>query len=179
MLIVTMASSIEAYTLNPWNKINSCNNTCPDAPHQSNNPGSKPVTSNGNKAPCTSAGDKHNTRTPESGSKPSPVQRQKKQCWVVTNDTVKRAQSDMGMFWLSNPKCKWTRSSLVTCEKRFVSSSAAGGENASGTPTLFVHFFILVHQRTWNCKPSNSLEITSWQKRSVGLTNITFWNYLD
>jgi hypothetical protein len=53
MPIVTMVSSNEAYTLNPWNKTNSCNNTPPDAPHQPNNPGSKPVTSNGDKAPRT------------------------------------------------------------------------------------------------------------------------------
>jgi hypothetical protein len=87
MPIVTMASSIETYTLNPWNKTNSCN-----APHQPNNPGSKPVTSDGNKAPYTSAGDKCNTTTPESGLKPSPVQCQKKQHQVVTNNTVKSAQ---------------------------------------------------------------------------------------
>ncbi len=31
--IITMASSVEAYTLNPWNKTNSCNNARPDAPH--------------------------------------------------------------------------------------------------------------------------------------------------
>jgi hypothetical protein len=71
--IVTMAFSIEAYTLNPWNKMNSCNNAHPDAPHQSNIPGPQPVPTNGNKVPCTSAGDKHNTMTPENGSKPSPV----------------------------------------------------------------------------------------------------------
>jgi hypothetical protein len=39
-------------------------------------------------------------------AKPSPVQRQKKQCRVLTNNTVQRAQSDMGMFWLSYPKMK-------------------------------------------------------------------------
>jgi hypothetical protein len=33
MPIITMVSSIEAYTLSPWNKTNSCNNACPDAPH--------------------------------------------------------------------------------------------------------------------------------------------------
>ncbi len=54
MPINIMVSSIEAYTLNPWNKINSCNNTQPYAPHQPNNPGSKPVTSNGDKAPHAS-----------------------------------------------------------------------------------------------------------------------------
>jgi hypothetical protein len=106
MPFVTMASSIEAYTLSPWNKTKSCNNTCPYAPHQPNNPCSKPVTSNGNKALCTSAGDRHNTTTPMSRTKPSPVQHLKKQRWVVTNNTVKRAQLDMGMFWLSNPKMK-------------------------------------------------------------------------
>jgi hypothetical protein len=37
------------------------------------------------------------------------VQRQKKQRQVVANDTAKRAQSDMGMFWLSNPKLKMTK----------------------------------------------------------------------
>jgi hypothetical protein len=41
MPIITMASSVEAYTLNPWNKTNSCNNASPDAPHQSNIPGPK------------------------------------------------------------------------------------------------------------------------------------------
>jgi hypothetical protein len=71
--IVTMASSIEAYTLNPRNKTNSWDKLHPDAHHQPNNSGFKPVTSNGNKAPCTSAGDKHNTTTPKSGPKPSPV----------------------------------------------------------------------------------------------------------
>ncbi len=106
MPIVTMASSIEAYTLNPWNKMNSCNNACPDAPHQSNIPGPNPVPSNGNKVPCTSTGDKHNTTIPESGSKPSLVQRQKKQRRVVTNNTVQRAQPDMGVFWLTNLKIK-------------------------------------------------------------------------
>jgi hypothetical protein len=29
--IIAMASSIEAYTLNPWNKTNSCDNSCPNA----------------------------------------------------------------------------------------------------------------------------------------------------
>jgi hypothetical protein len=106
MPIVTILSTIEAYTLNQGNKMNSCNNTCPDAPHQPNNSGSKPITPNGDKAPCTSAGDKRNTMTSKSGSKPSPVQRQKKQHLVVTNNTVKCAPSDMGMFWLSNPKMK-------------------------------------------------------------------------
>jgi hypothetical protein len=73
MPIVTMASSIEAKDLNPWYKTNSCNNACPDAPHQLNIPGAKPTLSNGNNVPRTSAGDKHNTMTPESRSKPSPV----------------------------------------------------------------------------------------------------------
>ncbi len=35
--IVTMASSIEAYTLKPWNKTNSCKNSRPDALPQANN----------------------------------------------------------------------------------------------------------------------------------------------
>jgi hypothetical protein len=109
MPIVTMASSIVAYTLNPWNKMSSCNNACPDAPHQPNIPGHKPVISNGDKVPCTSVGDKRNTTTPESGLKPSLVQLKKKQRWVVTNDTVKCAQSDMGMFWLTNPKMKMNK----------------------------------------------------------------------
>jgi hypothetical protein len=95
---------IETYTLNPWNKTNSC-----DAPNQPNNPFSKPVASNGNKAPCTSAGDKRNTMKPESGSKPSPVQHQKKQRLVVTNNTVKRAQLDKRMFWLHEPKMKMNK----------------------------------------------------------------------
>ncbi len=106
MAIITMASPIEDFTLNPWNKTNSCDNTCPDAPHQSNIPGPKPVPSNSNKVACTSAGDKRNTTTPKSGSKPSPVQCQIKQCQVVTNNTVKCAQLDMGMFWLTNLKMK-------------------------------------------------------------------------
>jgi hypothetical protein len=72
----------------------------------------------------------------------------KKQCQVVTKDTVKRAQLNMGMFWLSNPKMKIMRSSFVTCMKRFASSSAEGGKNARGTQTSFVHFFILIHQKT-------------------------------
>ncbi len=114
--IVTMASSIEAYTSNLWNKTNSCNNTPPDALHQPNNPGSKPVTFNGDKAPCTSAGDKRNTMTPESMSKPFPVQRQKKQCWIVTNNSVKHAQLNMGMFWLSNPKMKIKK--IFPCDLR-------------------------------------------------------------
>ncbi len=109
MLSITMASSIEAYTLTPWKKMNSCNNACPVAPHQSNIPGPKPVPSNGNKVPCTSAGDKHNTTTPESGSKPTPVQCQKKQPRVVTNNTVNHAQPDMGMFWLTSPKMKMNK----------------------------------------------------------------------
>ncbi len=60
-LIVTMASSIEAYTLNSLNKMNSCHKACPDAPHQSNIPGPKPVSINGNKVPCTFLGDKRVT----------------------------------------------------------------------------------------------------------------------
>ncbi len=77
-------------------------------------------------------------------------------------------------------KWKWTRSSLVTCLKRFASSSAAGGKNARGTLTPFVAFFILIHWRTynWNWKPSNSLGIISWQRRLAKLMNISFWNYL-
>jgi hypothetical protein len=35
--IVTMASSIKAYTLNPWNKTNTCNNSSPEAPCQASN----------------------------------------------------------------------------------------------------------------------------------------------
>jgi hypothetical protein len=116
MPIVTMASSIEAYTLNPWNKTNSCDKACPGAPYQPSIPGPKPVTSNDDKVPCTSAGDKHNTPTPKSGLKPSPIQRQKKQCWIVNNDTVKRAQSDIGMFWLSNPKMKMNK--IFPCDLR-------------------------------------------------------------
>ncbi len=116
MPIVTMASSIEAYILSPWNKTNSCDNTRPNASHQPNIPGPKTVTSNGNKVPCTSAGDKRNTTTPKNGSKPSPVQCQKKQCRVVTDDTVKRAQLDMGMFWLSNPKLKMSK--IFPCDLR-------------------------------------------------------------
>jgi hypothetical protein len=57
MPIVTVASSIEAYTLNPWNKTNSCDNARPDAPHQSSIPSTKPAPTNGNKVPCTSTGD--------------------------------------------------------------------------------------------------------------------------
>jgi hypothetical protein len=100
--IVTMTSSIEAYTL----KTNSCNNARPDAPHQSNIPGPKHVPSYGNKVLCTSMWDKRNTTTPESRLKPSPVQRQKKQRWLVTNNTVKCVQSVMGMIWLTSPKMK-------------------------------------------------------------------------
>ncbi len=77
--ILSMAFSIEAYTFNHWNKANSCNNAHPDAPHQSNIPGPKPIPSNGNKVPCTSVGDKRNTTTPESKPKPSPFKHQKKQ----------------------------------------------------------------------------------------------------
>jgi hypothetical protein len=61
------------------------------------------------KEPHTSAGDKCNTMTPKSGSKPSPVQHQKKKRRVLTNDTVKRSQLDMGMFWLSNLKMKMNK----------------------------------------------------------------------
>jgi hypothetical protein len=104
MPIITMVPSIETYTLNPWNKTNSCDNAHPAAPHQPNIPGPKPVTSNGKKVPCTSAGDKPNTTTSEIRSKPSPVQCQKKQRQVVTNDTVRCAQLDMGMSWPTNPK---------------------------------------------------------------------------
>ncbi len=91
MPIITMASSIEACTLNPQNKTKSCNNARPDVTHQFNIPGPKPVHTNGNKVPHTFVGEKHNTMTPENGSKPSPVQRKKKQRRVITNDTVKHA----------------------------------------------------------------------------------------
>jgi hypothetical protein len=77
MPIVIMAFSFEAYTSNPWNKMNSCNNAHPDASHKSSIPGPKPVLSNGNKVPCISVEDKHNTKTPESRSKPSSVQHKK------------------------------------------------------------------------------------------------------
>jgi hypothetical protein len=148
MPIVTMASSIEAYTLIPWNKMNSCNNVCPDAPHQSNIPGPKPVPNNGDQVPCTSVGGKRNTTTPETRSKPLPVQCQKKQSWVVTNNIVKRAQSDIGMCWLTNPKMKMNKIFSRDLREMFVSNFAAGGENARGARTSFVHSFILVHWRT-------------------------------
>jgi hypothetical protein len=74
--IVTMASSIKAYTMNPWINTNSCNNSSPDAPSQANN------LETINTHQCeptehTSAGDKHNTTAPKGGAKPSPVQCQK------------------------------------------------------------------------------------------------------
>jgi hypothetical protein len=130
--VITMASSIEVYNLNPWNKTNYCNNAHPDAPHQPNIPCPKPVTSNGNKVPCTSAGNKRNTMTPESGSKPSLVQCQKQQCRVITNNTVKHAQLDMGMFWLSNPKMKMNKIFPRDLREGFVSNSAAGAKIQEG-----------------------------------------------
>jgi hypothetical protein len=139
--IITMVSSIEAYTLNPWNKTNSCNNTCPDAPHQPNNPGSKPVTSNGDKAPCTSAGDKHNTTTPESRSMPSLVQRQKNQCRVVTNNTVKCAKLDMGMFWLSNPKMKMNEIFPCGLHEKVCIQFCCRGRECKRDPDIVCPFF--------------------------------------
>jgi hypothetical protein len=103
--IVPMTSSIKAYTLNPWNKTDSCNKFSPDALPQANNSGPNP-THQRKLTDRTSAGDKRNTTTPKGGVKPSPVQRQKKQRRAVANDTVKRAQLDMGMFWLHNPKIR-------------------------------------------------------------------------
>jgi hypothetical protein len=111
--IVTTASSIETYILNHWNKTNSCNKFCLNALSQVNNLGSKTNhqhksthTSHANTMYCTFARGKRNTRTNKSGAKPSLTQRQKKQLRAVTNDTVKRSQSDMGMFWLYNPKIR-------------------------------------------------------------------------
>ncbi len=74
---MTMSSLIEAYTLIPWNKINSCNNSSPGAPPQANNLGVNPAHQH-KPTDRTSAGDKHNTITPEGGAKPYPVQFQKK-----------------------------------------------------------------------------------------------------
>jgi hypothetical protein len=62
-----------------------CGNSCLDALSQINNLGSKTNhqckstnTSHADTLSCTPAEDKHNTSTPESGAKPSPIQRQKK-----------------------------------------------------------------------------------------------------
>ncbi len=48
----------------PLEQDKSCTNAHPDLPHQTNIPGPKPVTSNGNMVPHTFAEDKRNTTTP-------------------------------------------------------------------------------------------------------------------
>jgi hypothetical protein len=109
---MTTGYSSEAYTLNHWNKTNLCDNSCPDALPQANNLGAKPThqckptaTSPGDKASRTSAGDKCNTNTQRwSKATPSPIPQKQQQ--VVTNNTAKCAQSDMGMFWLHNPQIR-------------------------------------------------------------------------
>jgi hypothetical protein len=55
---------------------------------------------------------------PRAGQSHLPSNARKKQCRVVTNNTVKCAQSDMGVFWLSNPKMKMNEIFLCDlCEK--------------------------------------------------------------
>jgi hypothetical protein len=111
--IVTMVSSIKAYTLHPLNKTNFCNNSSPAAFPLAINLGNnlnhqcKPTnTSPSDKVSHTSAGDKRKTTTSEGGAEPSPAQYQKKQPQTVTNNTKKPAQFDMSMFWLCHSKIR-------------------------------------------------------------------------
>ena len=100
------------YTLSPWNKTNICHSLANDASSCDNKHTGQDDYSCGahnDTASRTNAGDKHNSSTtPEGKAKPFQTQCQKKQRCRVANDTPKHQNTDMGMFWLHNPRIKIT-----------------------------------------------------------------------
>ncbi len=173
-----MASSIEDYTMNPWNKTNSWENFHPNALSWVNNLGSKTNyqrkstnTSNADTASWASAGDKRNTTTPIGGVKPSPIQCQKKQRRAVTNNTVKVPHLDMGMFWLYNPKIRMGKIPRDLPEKVCIQFYCRGREckKESETSSPFLHS---------NLRLLNSLATISWQRKLDGSMSITSWSSL-
>ncbi len=100
------------YTLSPWSKINICHSLANDASSCDNKHTGQDDYSCGahnDTASRTNAGDKHNSSTtPEGKAKPFQTQCQKKQRCRVANDTPKHQNTDMGMFWLHNPRIKIT-----------------------------------------------------------------------
>jgi hypothetical protein len=63
---------------------------------------------------------------------------------VVTKNNVKPAQSDMGMFWLHNPKIRMSEIFPWDLPNRATFISVAGEGNIRGNQALLVLFFILV-----------------------------------
>jgi hypothetical protein len=108
--IVTMVSSIEAYTLNPWDKRTLA--TMLVLMHPTN-----PTFLAPNLFPPMAT--RYLVLPQEISITPPQHPRadqshiwsntRKKQRYVVTNDTVKHAQLDLGMFWLTNPKMKMNK----------------------------------------------------------------------
>ena len=91
--IAILQSSIEAYTLSPWNKTNICHNLANNASPRDNKRIGQEDYSHGARSDAasgTNAGDKRNPFTPKGKAKPSQTKRQKKQRHTVANDTPKR-----------------------------------------------------------------------------------------
>ena len=109
--IAILPSSIEAYTLSPWNKTNICHNSANTAsPCDDKRTGQDDYSheARGDTASHTNAGDKRNPTTPKGKAKPSQTHCQKKQHCTVANDNQKHQNTDMGMFWLHSPRIRIT-----------------------------------------------------------------------
>jgi hypothetical protein len=105
--ITILPSSIKVYTQSPWNKTTTCHNLANYASPRDNKHTGQDNYSRGacsDSASRTNAGDKRNPTTPKGEAKPSQTQHQKKQRHTVANDTPKRQNMDMEMFWLQNPR---------------------------------------------------------------------------
>ena len=109
--IAILPSSIEAYTLSPLNKTNICHNLANNASSGDDKRTGQDNYARGafsDAASCTNTGDKGNLTTPKGKAKPSQTQHQKNQHRTVANDTSKRQNTDMKMFWLHNPRIRIT-----------------------------------------------------------------------
>jgi hypothetical protein len=91
----------------------------------------------------------------------------------VTNNTVKLAQSDMEMFWLSKPKMKMNKIFPRDLGEKVFIQFCCRGQECKRDPDIVCSFLHPCSSEDINWKPLNPLEITSWQRRLVGLTNIT------
>ena len=163
--IVTMPSSIKAYTICSWNKTNVCNNSPSGAISCARQDDNRRRGQNDNRlgtsnytctdaASCTAAGDTHTPATLKGKARPSLAQRQKNQCRAVMNDATKHKTQRWKCSGSLTPRWNSARSYPVICPRKFVCLSAAWGKNVRGRVRRHAPLSTLALQLTSNSRLS-------------------------